>query len=90
MLLQEWREKRLWNLECDDMIKANKAAIDQLYEAAKGKYTKNTSALALKDAVELLKLAGYKGPENEKFGTIAYALSKMTIIDEMEHFGKYE
>ena len=90
MLLQEWREQRLWNLECDDLLKVNRAAIDQLYAEAKGRYTKNSSALVLKDAVELLKLAGYTGPENEKFGTIAYALSKMTIIDEMEHFGKYE
>lgn len=45
--------------------------------------TKN-NYITLKDAVEILKQAGYSGPENQQIGAVAYSLSKMTIIDEMD------
>ena len=32
---------------------------------------------------------GYEGPDIEKHVNVAYALSKMTIIDEMQEYSKY-
>jgi len=41
------------------------------------------------DACRLLADIGFDGSEYEKLVACAYSLSKMTIIDEMEHFEKY-
>ena len=61
-----------------------------MYEFTKsGPHTTNPNDLIMTDCLEMLYLAGYKGPQNENFGVIAYALSKMTIVDEMEDYGNY-
>ena len=77
-------------MECDDLYKANNDDIKRLFEITKGRFTKNKYKCTLKDVVEMLKQAGFTGPEHEKNGTIAFSLSKMTIEDEMEDFDRYD
>ena len=61
---QEFREKRLWVLEVDDLYKANKRAIDFLYNfTMTGAHTKNRKYLTMKDAVWLMKNAGWEGDD---------------------------
>lgn len=87
---QEFRTDRLWCLEVDDLFKANKRALDALYRFTKtGGHTKDAKVLSSDDAVKMVALAGFDGAEHEKRVTLAYSLSKMTIIDEMGDFDNY-
>ena len=87
---QEWREERLWNLEIDDLYKANKKGMDALYKFTKtGPHSKDFGALTMTDVCKMLNLAGYVGVETEKIASCAYSLSKMTIVDDMEDFDDY-
>jgi hypothetical protein len=71
-------------------MKANRSGIEVLYQATKRmEHTKDLKHLTMHDACEVLALAGFDGSEYEKIVACAYSLSKMTIIDEMEHFDKY-
>lgn len=87
---QEFRDERLWTLECDDLLKANKAGIEALYRFTKtGPHSSNPLILNMDDACALIHQAGYSSPAHERIAATAYALSKMTIIDEMEDFEDY-
>ena len=90
MAWQEWRETRLWNLEVDDLLKANLPGILQIYQYVKsGPHTLDRAALSLDDACKLMPLAGYSGNESEANASYAYVLSKQTPIDEMAGFASY-
>ena len=85
-----FRESRLYILEVDDVFKANKRAIDFLYNLTMtGPHTKDIKVLNMQDAVWLVKSAGWEGDENVRIIGASYSLSKMTIIDDMEDFDKY-
>ena len=92
---QEFRNKRLWTLEVDDLFKANQAGIAALYKFTKnGNPSKESKGkewnqLTMEDACFLIESAGFSGQEHEKNVGLAYALSKITIIDDMEDFEKY-
>ena len=85
---REWREKNIWTLECDDFFKENSSTIDSLYQFTKtSQNTNKHKELEMKDASELLKLGEYA--DYERIAAIAYSLSKMTIINEMDDFAAY-
>ena len=74
---QEFRENRLWVLEVDDLFKANKTAIDELFAFAKtGAHTKNVKMLMMSDILHLISEAGFTGVENATHVGLAYSLSK--------------
>ena len=87
---QPFRKDRLWNLDVDDLFKANRANMDKLYKLGKtGDHTKDLNAFELADAIFLLEMSGYRGVNNLDNIGLAYSLSKMTIINEMEDFDSY-
>ena len=61
-----------------------------LHKFAKGITDVNPNQLDMHDCIGLFDQAGFQGVDNEKFVAIAFVLSKMTIIDEMEDFSNYE
>lgn len=79
---QEFRENRLWVLEVDDLLKANKTAIDELFTFAKTgapnstTNTKNVKMLMMSDMTHLIAEAGFTGVENAAHVGLAYSLSK--------------
>lgn len=90
---QGFRDKRLWILEVNDVFTTNLKAVDALYNfAMTGPHTKDVKTLSLLDTCYIIKNAG-AGWESEEFNRktgLAYSLSKMTIIDDMEDFEKYD
>lgn len=59
----EFRVDRLWNLDVDDLFKANKVGIAQIYDFVKrGEHTRDQNALTLDDALKFVQYAGYEGP----------------------------
>ena len=54
-----------------------------------GKHTRDHKALTMDDAVWLINQAGWDGEDNTRIIGLAYSLSKMTIIDDMEDFDNY-
>lgn len=87
---QEFRDNRLWNLEVDDLFKANREGIDIIYDFARtGHETADIINLTMEDCIDMMKLAGYEGPANERIACTAFSLSMMTIVDEMEDFDSY-
>ena len=87
---QEFRNNRLWTLEVDDLFKANEAGVAALYLFAKqGSHTKEWHALTMDDACFIIEAAGFPGQELQGLVGVAYALSKITIIDDMEDFDNY-
>ena len=44
----------------------------------------------MSDVLTMMQQAGFTGPAHDENVAIAYALSKMTIIDEMEQFDNYQ
>ena len=90
MKWQEWRNERLWNLDVDDLYKANLTAVNEIYNFCKaGKHTKDEKILSIEDACWLFTNAGWEGEENKQIIGNCYSLSKMTIIDDMEDFDNY-
>ena len=80
----------MWNLECDDLLKANISQMRDLYRYAKGITDAHPNQLDMNDCIGLFDRAGFQGVDNEKLAAVAFVLSKMTIIDEMEDFSNYE
>ena len=87
---QQFRDRELWCLEINDLITLNKKNVDRLYQwcssGPKSSFSKNVH---LKDTIGLFAEADYRGSEMEKRIAVCYSLSKMTIVDEMEHFDRY-
>ena len=74
---QEWREHRLWNLDIDDLFKANSAGVHKIYLYFKtGPHTQDRAGLSLENVCKLMPLGGFDGPENEQNASYAYVLSK--------------
>lgn len=58
----DFRTQRLWNLDVDDLFKANRTGMQELYDfAKKGEHTRDQNALTLDDALVFVQLAGYEG-----------------------------
>ena len=55
-----------------------------------GSHTKDVKNFTMADAVYIIKNAGWEGEENSQITGACYALSKMTIIDDMEDFDNYQ
>lgn len=77
-------------MDVDDLFKANKANIEKLFILGKsGSHSPDINSFLLSDVIFLCELAGYKGVNNLDNIGLAYSLSKITIIDEMEDFANY-
>ena len=64
--------------------------IEALFKFTKtGPHSNNPLILNMEDACALIQQAGYGSPAQERMAATAYALSKMTIIDEMADFDDY-
>ena len=87
---QQFRDDRLWTLECDDLFKANMSSIHALYALVKARpQTAAVRHLDMADCIWLFNQVGFGGPEYEKMVATAYTLSKMTIVDDMADFQNY-
>eukprot|EP00347_Sterkiella_histriomuscorum_P016550 403352766 len=89
MHYQDWREKVLWNLDVDDVFKVNSAAIRRLFNMSQ-----TQSVLKrywnMQDCVYLIcnNCPFFNIPENNV--KLAYAFSKMTVVDEESESHKYQ
>ena len=98
---QAFRDKELWTLPVDDLMKANLGGIQDLYK----KFASNSKKLSKDDIYRMFEHADqvaeptklglssdFLDPvnkENERYLILAYSLSKMTIGDEMADFDNY-
>ena len=86
---QPFRDEQLWNLEIDELFKANAVSIQAVYNNYKstgevhGQFT-------LDDAVVMVEALGYAGSQYVEKASYSYALSKAFIADEMEQFELYQ
>lgn len=84
---QPFRDNLLWTLDVDDLFKANLATISKVYT----KYTRDINPkikFLTKDNL-ILMIEDCGAPLNDKQVTMAYALSKYTIQNEMGDFDNY-
>lgn len=89
---QRFRDEQLWTVEIDQIFKANRAGVDELFYLASG-----SDRLFSKDeAFELLRIcqgldasAFSSGVGAEQAVLTAYSLSKMTIDNEMAKYPNY-
>ena len=72
---QAFRDNELWNLEIDDLFKANAEGIIAIYKKFK-KSGKQRGMLDMGDCRTMLSEIGFTGTDNEKKVCIAYSLSK--------------
>jgi len=90
MVWQPFRENRLWNLDCDDLFKANKHFLEKIYTwLKKGSKSKDHSCVCMMDCINLMGMIGISGTDNEKKAALAFGLSKMSVVDEMAEFDNY-
>ena len=72
---QAFRDRELWNLEIDDLFKANAEGIIAIYK----KYRqggKQHGMLTMEDCITMMREIGFTGTDNEKKVCLAYSLSK--------------
>ena len=85
---QEFRDKEVWTLDMDDLLKANRDDIVEIYIALKssgdihGKFEYD-------DAYRLVNTIGLSGVEYSRRTCLAYSLSKQLVINEMKDHHLY-
>ena len=87
---QGFRDNLLWTLEVDDLHRDNMGAIQALYKTVATRAVKTGSQLktfSKDDALELGRRSML--PLTERQLTVAYALSRSTVADEMASFERY-
>mmetsp|Transcript_15052 Transcript_15052/g.23282 ORF Transcript_15052/g.23282 Transcript_15052/m.23282 type:complete len:213 (-) Transcript_15052:98-736(-) len=84
---QEFRDNKLWCLEIDDIFKANSRGLERLYKAFATNGVGKNRYFQKDDALKMMEAAGIG--LSEKKVSVAYALSKATIANEMGDFDKY-
>lgn len=84
---QPFRDKYLWTLEVDDLLKANRAGIEKLYKVFSTNGTGKSRFFSKDDGIKMVGKANV--PLADERNVIAYALSKHTLENEMDDFHKY-
>ena len=88
MECQAFRDKEVWDLDIDDLLKANREGLAQVYRHFRNT-GKSKGLLEMEDACRLVRQLGYSGFEFCKIACLAYSLSKQLIINEMDDFLLY-
>lgn len=92
MTWKKFREERVWTLEIDLIIKANRAGVDNLFYffAGTDKIFSKDEALELLQQTQMISPSLFPtGISSEQNIILAYSLSKMTIDDEMANYKNY-
>jgi hypothetical protein len=78
----------LWDLDIDDLLKANQKDIGEVYNRFK-KSGDQKNTFDMEDCCRMMRKIGFTGVENERKACFAYSLSKQYIINEMDDFDNY-
>ena len=95
---QKFRDEQLWTLDVNDLFELNASGIKALYKKFGTNKKGATKFVSLLDAKKMIDLASQQDlpsvnckvlHNKSQLAQIAYSISKMTIIDEMEGFERY-